>query len=428
MNKQKTIKGKISFEGIGLHTGTSGKVEILPAQAGTGINFIRRDITGFPVIKADVSALMEANKFPRRTSVGANGVYIHTIEHLMAAFNLLGVDNVLINVWGEEMPGLDGSAKPFVDEIQRVGLLEQEADRAVFSIKEPLWIDEDGANITVLPYPCLRVSYVMKYDHQFIGTGYADVEINNKLNTDAYQARTFCLEEEVKPLQAMGLGKGSNYKNTLVVGAKGVLENNTRISDEFVKHKVLDLIGDLYLVGPFNGHVIAVKSGHTLNVRLLEKLGKLRVSGGSSLSSDKELDIREIMKVLPHRPPFLLVDKVIYMEKDKRAVGIKNVTMNEYFFTGHFPGRPIMPGVLILEAMAQVAGVLMLSDAARRGKLAFFLTMDKVKFRDTVEPGDTLVMEIVVGKMRTKTANVTATATVNGKIVTEGEMMFAFTE
>jgi len=436
MEKQKTINQKIEFEGPGLHGGKYAKVELLPAAVNTEIFFLRKDIGSSPLIKANFYSTLDPDKFLRRTSIGADGVYIHTIEHLMAALHLLGVDNIQVNIWGDEVPGLDGSSKEFVDKIKEVGLKIQDAERKYLVVREPLWVEEEMMSIAILPYPSLRVSYVLDYDNPLIGSSYGDVVLNGELKNNVYQARTFCLESEVKPLLDIGLGKGANYKNTLVVSEKGVINNTLRFNDEFVKHKILDLIGDLYLIGPLKGHIIAIRGGHSLNIRLLGKLRKYKekmqsagVTSQSGYISDKEeLSIEEIMQILPHRYPFLLVDKVIYLEKGKKAIGIKSVTMNEYFFQGHFPGKPVMPGVLIVEAMAQVGGVLMLACKEHRGKLAYFMAANNVKFRRTVVPGDQLVIEVVSGKIRSRTGTVHTKALVNNKVVSEADLMFALVE
>ncbi len=436
MDNQRTIKSKIELEGIGLHTGKKTKLELLPASADTGITFLRKDIESPSLIKANSYSVLDPDEFPRRTSVGANGVYVHTVEHLMAALHLLGIDNVQINIWGEEVPGLDGSAKDFVERIREVGWQEQELPRNRLIVREPLWIEEDSASIVILPYPSLRISYVLSYDNPVVGSGYIDLVLNGDLKDDLYEARTFCLEAEVKSLLDMGLGKGANYRNTLVVSDKKILDNKLRLDNEFVKHKILDLIGDLYLAGPVKGHVIAVRGGHSLNIRLLEKLRKYKEKSRSAgvrsqtlyIPQKEELNTEEIMQILPHRYPFLLVDRIIYLEKGKKAVGIKNVTVNEYFFQGHFPGKPVMPGVLIVEAMAQVGGVLMLACEEHKGKLAYFMAANNIKFRKTVLPGDQLVIEVVSGKIRSKTGSVITKAFVNEKVVAEAELMFALVE
>ncbi len=432
MDRQRTIKDKIVFEGVGLHTGKKTKLELLPAVVDTGVIFVRQDTESPFIIKVNLYSVLDPDNFPRRTSVGVDGVYVHTIEHLMAALNLLGIDNIQINIWGEEIPGLDGSAKDFVEGIQKVGWRQEPAERNRLVVRESLWVEEDSASIVVLPYRDLRISYILNYDSPLIGSGYIDVTVNGNLEDNIYEARTFCLESEVKPLLELGLGKGANYKNTLVVSDKGIIENKTRVADEFVKHKILDLIGDLYLAGPIRGHVIAIRGGHSLNIRLLEKVRryqeKVKSAGIGSQTfyvPDKgELNAEEIMQILPHRYPFLLVDKIVYLDKGKKAVGIKSVTMNEYFFQGHFPRRPVMPGVLIVEAMAQVGGILMLACEEHRGKLAYFMAANNIKFRKTVLPGDQLVIEVVSGKIRSRTGTVHTKAFVGNRLVAEAELMF----
>jgi len=436
MDKQKTIKDRFVIEGTGLHTGKKVKLEFLPGSDDVGILFVRKDLKPEAVIKASFYSILSPERFPRRTSIGDNGTQIHTVEHLMAALSILGIDNIQINVWGEEIPGTDGSAKEFVECLEKATIVEGEALRNYLVIREPLWVKEGASTIIVLPHQETRISYSLQYDSSSIGSGYIDVALNGSLSDNFYEARTFCLEEEVNSLLDMGLGKGSNYDNTLVVSEKGIIENELRMPDEFAKHKILDLIGDLYLAGPLKGHVIAMKSGHGLNIKLLERLKKYKekvTSGGVGsktyfVPEGSQLNTQEIMKILPHRYPFLLIDRIVQLEAGKRAVGVKNVSMNEQFFQGHFPGRPVMPGVLIIEAMAQVGGVLMLACEENRGKLAFFMAANSAKFRRTVEPGDQLLLEVEAGRIKSKTGTVHAKAFVEGKLVAESELMFALVE
>ena len=436
MEKQCTINSPIYFEGTGLHTGQNSKIELLPARADTGIVFVRTDLPSPPMIKADLNSVVPAEKFPRRTVIGSPGAYVQTIEHLMAALSLSGIDNAQVNIAGEEVPGLDGSAKDFVAKIKAAGTRELDAPKNYLVIREPFWIDDNGSSLVILPYPLLRVSYTLKYDHKFIGSSYAEVVVDGSREDNFYEARTFCLQDEANSLLDMGLGKGSNYSNTLVVSENGVIDNALRFPDEFAKHKILDLIGDLYLVGPLKGYALAVKSGHSSTIKLLQKISKNRQDNRSAgipsardyVSDGVELAVEQIMKILPHRYPFLLVDKILHLEKGKRAVGIKNVTMNEYFFQGHFPGRPVMPGVLLIEAMAQVGGVCMLTKPGLQGKLAFFMAADNIKFRKVVEPGDQLVMEVEVMKARSRVAQAKGVCKVDGEVVCEAEMTFAFGE
>ncbi len=436
MEKQRTIQNKISFEGVGLHTGMMTKIELLPASPNTGVVFIRKDLTETPILKLDFQNLLNPKEYARRTSIGKEGICIHTIEHLLSALQLLQIDNLQINIWGEEIPGLDGSAKLFVEKIKETGIVEQDALKDYLIIKEPLWVEEGLSSISVLPYPYLRVSYILKYEHPLINNAYAEVSFGSEhdpLSEKIYEARTFCFEEETKPLIEQGLGRGANYTNTLVISREGIINNQLRFPDEPVKHKLLDLIGDLYTIGPLKAYVIAIRSGHLLNLKLLERLCKYKQKINNTkipisenhLDTKNHLDIQEIMRILPHRYPFLLVDKIVYLEKGKKAVGIKNVSINEYFFEGHFPQKPVMPGVLIVEAMAQVGGVLMLNSEENRGKIAYFIAANNIKFRKTVEPGDQLLIEAEAIKIRSKTVVISAKAYLKEMIVAEGEFIFS---
>ncbi|MCM8786956.1 MAG: 3-hydroxyacyl-ACP dehydratase FabZ, partial [Candidatus Omnitrophica bacterium] len=293
---------------------------------------------------------------------------------------------------------------------------------------------ENSASITVLPYPTLRISYVLKYDNPIIGSEYEEIIIPSEdcILSKIYQARTFCLEEEAKNLLEMGLGKGADYINTLVVTHNGIKNNQLRLENEFAKHKILDLVGDLYLIGPIKAHIIAICSGHTLNIKLLEKLyncyrskektQKKEVS--SQLPDDKTLYIEEILKILPHRYPFLLVDRITHLEKGKRGIGVKNVTHNEYFFQGHFAQKPVMPGVLIIEVMAQVAGIV-IGACKNEKKIAYLAAANNVKFRKIVQPGDQLVIEVEVKKIKSKIGLVYAKALVMEDVVAEAELMIS---
>ena len=436
MENQKTIKKEIGIEGTGLHTGNRVKVLFKPSESNTGITFIRTDLDQAPILKADVSNILEVTRNPRRTSIGTDSVQIHTVEHFMAALFGLSIDNMIVEVHGNELPALDGSGYAFIEMFKKAGLKEQHANRECFSVKEPIWVEEGGAALAVLPHPTFRISYTLDYDHPLLKTQYLSLEVTAEtFEKEVASYRTFVLEEEVEELKKLGLGKGASFDNTLVVTEKGIVENILRKEDEFVRHKILDLIGDLYLLGtPIKGYVIAVKSGHALNVKLLNKIyeQKKRYESAGVKSEHvfegQELDINEIMRVLPHRYPFLLVDRVISLEEGKRAVGIKNVTINDNFFTGHFPNRPVMPGVLIIEAMAQVGGVLMLSQAKNFGKIAYFIAANNIKFRKPVLPGDQLVLEVEVIKVRSKTGQVHTQAKVDDRLVAEADLMFSLAE
>jgi len=334
---------------------------------------------------------------------------------------------------------MDGSSLSFTDAFNKAGIKEQDRERQYFSVREPLYVEEGDASIVVLPASEFKLSYTLNYNHPLLRSEFFSMAVKpESFKKEIAPARTFCLESEAGELQRKGFGQGANYENTLVVGEKGVVKNKLRFDDEFVRHKMLDLMGDLNLLGfPIKGHVVALKSGHSLNLKIAKKIfeqKKKSVSAGIPAPVSYEvlqegaMDVTTIMKILPHREPFLFVDRITLLEKGKRCVGIKNVTINDYFFKGHFPGKPVMPGVIIVEAMAQVGGVMMLSPEENRGKLAFFMTMNNIKFRKTVVPGDQLVLEVVAGKIKSKTGQIFGKALVDGKVVCEAELMFALAD
>lgn len=437
MDKQRTIEREISLSGVGLHTAKKVNIKFKPAGPDCGINFIRTDLPDSPVIKATVDYLISPVSCPRRTSIGRDNVEIQTVEHLMAAIAGSGIDNLSIEIDNEEVPGLDGSSYNFLEVLNKAGIKEQDKERNYCLVRDPVFAQEGDSCIIALPHPELKISYTLDYNHPMLKTEFLEVSLSHEVfKKEICQARTFCLEEEAAALQNQGLGRGANYENTLVVGKNGIIKNKLRYADEFIRHKILDLMGDLYLLGcPLKAHIIALKSGHSLNLKLAVKISQQRqkyssggVGAGYQPKGEQELDTQTIMKILPHRDPFLFVDKIISLEKGKRATGIKNVTINDYFFKGHFPGRPVMPGVLILEAMAQVGGVMMLASEENKGKLAFFLAADNIKFRKTVVPGDQLILEVEAGKIKSKTAQVFGKALVDGKVVAEADFICALVE
>lgn len=439
LENQQTIKKEISIKGIGLHTGNKVNVKFKPAAVNSGINFIRVDLPNKPIIKAEVVNLLDFNRSPRRTSLSVGDCEVHTIEHLMAVFSGRSIDNIIVEIDNNEVPGLDGSGATFLDILTEAGIDEQNATRKYFLIKEPIWAEDEGASLVIVPAQDFRISYTLSYNHCLLGDQYFDSIVNYDIfKANIASARTFCLEDESEMLRAQGLGRGANYENTLVVGKKEIIKNRLRFDDEFVRHKVLDLIGDFYLLGmPIKGHVIALKSGHPLNIKLLKKIAHqkerydtaaIKAVSDFKYIDGQTLDAEAVMRILPHRYPFLFVDRVVSLVPGKSVTGIKNVTMNDNFFNGHFPGRPVMPGVLIVEAMAQIGGVMMLASQENKGKLAYFLAADNVRFRKTVLPGDRLVLEAEAVKIKSRTGRVKAKAYVDGKVVAEAELMFALVD
>ncbi|MCX7704722.1 MAG: bifunctional UDP-3-O-[3-hydroxymyristoyl] N-acetylglucosamine deacetylase/3-hydroxyacyl-ACP dehydratase [bacterium] len=435
---QKTIEHPFSIEGIGLHTGEKVSLTVNPAPPNTGIIFIRKDMPQNPVIKADINFLLDVEKYPRRSSISNGNVHIHTIEHLMSAIYGLGIDNLIVEMKGGECPGLDGSAQIFVNKFLEAGLVEQKEIKNFYRVKEPIYISENSSHIVALPSDTLKISYTLDYPNSLIKSQYASFDITPETYANEIApARTFCLEEEIEKLKMIGLGKGSDYNNTVVIGENGVIRNSFRFPNEPVRHKICDLIGDLALLGMFlKAHIIGIRSGHAINTKLVRTLKNLLhkdkvsavYSDGLIEKRKPVLEIEDIEKIIPHRFPFLLVDRIIELEEDKRVIGIKNVSANEWFFQGHFPGRPVMPGVLIVEAIAQVAGVLMLSKKENQGKLAFFMSIEQAKFRRAVRPGDQLILKVEVSRLKSRVGQVQGKAYVDDKIACEATLMFALVD
>ncbi len=434
MEQQKTIKKEAKVRGIGIHTGKKVGLCFKPAEKDTGINFVRVDLANKPVIPASISNVIEKSLKLRRTSLGFDSAEIHTVEHLLSALFGLGIDNIIIEVNAEEIPALNGSAHDFYRILSNAEVIELGSPQKSFTLRQPLWLREDDAFLVAFPDDSFKISYTLNYPELSLSQ-YLDLIITkDTFARELASCKTFCLQSEIEQLQAQGLGQGATTENTIVVGKNGIVKGKATFPDEFARHKVLDLIGDFCLLAPsIKAHVVAVKSGHPLNIKFLRMLDRLREKYESSrATSQKSLngvapafDIEKIMQILPHRYPFLLVDKILEFQEGKHIVGVKNVTVNEQFFTGHFPERPIMPGVLIIESMAQTAGILMLSRPENRGKLAYFMSMDRVKFRKTVVPGDQLILKIDVVKMKLRTILIHGLAFVEDKIVAEAEMMFS---
>jgi len=436
--QQRTIAKGVFLNGLGIHTGQAVSLRVLPAPPETGIVFVRADLPHHPAIPVRSVQVVDESQSVRRTTISKDGVQIQTVEHLMAALWGAGIDNAYVEVTGAELPGLDGSATVFLQQFKAAGTSEQPVPRRFFTVREPIVVEEGESCIAVFPDRHLSIAYILDYQHPSLKPQFVSYVANGAASFDEMiaPARTFCLKEEVEALRAAGFGKGASFENTLVLGEQGVMNNTLRFEDEFARHKVLDLLGDLYLLGAhLRARIIAVKSGHPLNVKLLKKLNQAqeRWTRGSLQSATAEvmvgpqLDITQIQKILPHRYPFLLVDRITELT-ETRAVGLKCVTINDYFFQGHFPDRPVMPGVLIVEAMAQVGGIILLNKREHHGKMAYFMAVDNVKFRKPVVPGDQLVIEVELGKLRSRTGQVLGRVFVDGKIVCEGELMFAIVD
>ncbi|MBI5091397.1 MAG: UDP-3-O-[3-hydroxymyristoyl] N-acetylglucosamine deacetylase [Candidatus Hydrogenedentes bacterium] len=438
-DNQRTIETEVSFSGIGLHTGNLATLTFKPASPDSGVTFIRADLPDRPAIKADIDHVTDVLL---GTTLGMNGVKVHTVEHVMAALAGLGIDNINIELDANETPVGDGSSLPFMTTLKRAGLTEQDAPRKFITLDEPVHFRNNGVMISLLPADDLRLTFTIAYDHAAIGSQYASYKITPEVfEREIAPARTFCFLRDVRMLQEQGLGKGGSLENAVVIGDEAILNDNLRWPDEFVRHKILDLLGDLYLLGrPFKGHVVAVKSGHASHVEFGKVVKKALLNGhaknpssgsgdnGSRPRTPAALEVDTIMKVLPHRYPFLLVDRILSYVPYERVVGIKNVTVNEPFFQGHWPGAPVMPGVLIIEVMAQVSSVLIFGDKGEPEKLAFFLGIDKAKFRRTVVPGDQIVVECELTHLRRSACKVKAIARVEGVIVAEAEMLFGLTD
>jgi UDP-3-O-[3-hydroxymyristoyl] N-acetylglucosamine deacetylase/3-hydroxyacyl-[acyl-carrier-protein] dehydratase len=458
MDEEQTIGKAARLSGVGLHTGAEIRVELLPAEPGSGVYFVRTDLAGQPRVEARPENLVSR---PRRSALARGDASVETTEHLLAALSGAGVQNLEVRIDGPELPGLDGSALPYYEAIREAGVTPQGRRAREIRVSHPIALTERGASIIAFSRSAgFRVGYTLDYSGMrrqtqpgCPTTQFLELDLGEEtFAREIAPARTFVLEEEIAALRAEGLGKGATVENTLVLGKDGILlGNRLRFDDEFVRHKILDLLGDLYLLGSrLQGHVLATKSGHGLNVELARRIQESArraevASGGSAIPGERgasgatgtpatqdsvlaPLDIRQIQRILPHRYPFLMVDRVLEIEADRRVVGLKNVTVNEGFFQGHFPGRPVMPGVLIVEAMAQLAGMLLLKKCENGGRLAFLLSLEHVKFRRTVEPGDQLILQAEVKRLKSRIAEVEARAMVDGATAAEAEIRFMIVE
>jgi UDP-3-O-[3-hydroxymyristoyl] N-acetylglucosamine deacetylase/3-hydroxyacyl-[acyl-carrier-protein] dehydratase len=403
-----------------------------PAEPNTGIRFVRVDLEGSPEIQVEPSSAVEADDNSRRTVLKCGEVEIGTVEHVLAAVRGLAVDNVRIEINAPEPPEPDGSSAPFAEVLKGAGRVVQDAPRRYIELRRPLTVSDGGVELIALPHDGLRITYTLDYHHRLIGTQHASFELTGEVfEKEIAPARTFSLLREVEVLRERGLIKGGSLENSVVVGDDRLMNDGPlRFPDEFVRHKILDLMGDLSLLGrPVKCHIISVKSGHATNIRMVKMIdekfgGRSKLAGRHVRDVPSKLNIEQIMEIMPHRYPMLLVDRILELEEGKRVVGIKNVTINEPFFAGHFPGHPIMPAVLIVEAMAQTGGVLLLSMVEHpKEKLVYFMAIDKAKFRKPVMPGDQVRFELEMVRLKMNTCKMRGKAYVEEDLVAEAELL-----
>lgn len=462
--KQRTIKKPVSIQGRGIHTGNNTKITFKPAPVNHGRVFVRVDLEDKPEIPALVEYVVQNDEIDssRGTTLQKDGVEVHTVEHVLAALVGLEIDNVIIELNANEPPIVDGSSMPFVNKLLEAGIEEQDADKEYLIIEEPVNYKNErrGVEFVALPTDDYRITLMIDYKNPALGSQHTGLfSLEEEFITEFAPARTFCFLNEIEALADQGLIKGGDLDSAVVIvdrpldqteierlkkklgvdddvelGRSGILNDKMlRFPNEPARHKLLDMIGDLALTGVnIKSQILAARPGHQSNIefaRILRNIYKKQKLTRKFQDISKKgvvFDINAIKKILPHRYPFLLVDSIIELEPEKRAVGVKNVTVNEPFFQGHFPQKPVMPGVLIVEAMAQVGGILLLNDRVDvENKLVFFMGIDNVRFRKVVQPGDQLVMELEMLKNRRTTFKMAGKAYVRGELVCEAEMMAA---
>ena len=418
----------MTVEGRGLFGGRPCRLRFVPAPENAGVTFVRADLPTPMRIETNVENLA---KRARRTSLKNGSASVETVEHVLAAVWGMGIDNLAIELSADETPSPEGSPQPFVEALQQGRIVEQDAEQGVYVIDEPVSVADGDAMLAALPGPedCLDILYDLDYasipsiGRQVLGF---------RLGKDDFvaqiaPARTFLLEAEAREFQARGMGAHLTAADIVVMGDDGPIDNALRFPDEHVRHKICDLIGDVALLGVrLCGRIVAYKSGHELNHALVRRLAESLVARreARALVGEPVMDIRKIMRILKHRYPFLMVDRILEIDGDRKIVGVKNVTMNEPFFQGHYPGQPIMPGVMIVEALAQISGVLLSRRLEHTGKIAVLLSMDRVKMRRPVRPGDQLILEAVALHVRTRTGHCRCRALVGPDVAAEAEIKF----
>jgi len=430
MPQQRTLAGPATIRGIGLHTGIETQLTLKPAEADTGVRFVRVDISGRPEVRVCPENAGNLASAMRRTVLRAGSTEVHTVEHVLASLAGLSIDNAVLEIDGPEAPEpIDGSARPIVEAILAAGIAEQKAERRPLKLAEPIAHSERGAQIIGLPHDGFRISFTIHYDSALVGTQHASYEITPEtFAKEIAPARTFVLFRDVQALRDAGMIKGGSTRNAVVVHDDRIESDEPlRYQDEFVRHKILDLIGDLSLLGrPIEGHVLSLRSGHDSNVQFVKKIcaAQTQASPYEKLADLVHFDIQAIERIMPHRYPMLLVDRILLGEEGRRVVGLKNVTINEPFFAGHFPGHPIMPAVLIIEAMAQVGGVLLLHTVDEPDdKLVYFMGIDKAKFRRPVLPGDQLIFDLEMAKMKSRICKMAGRCFCRGQLVAEADLL-----
>jgi len=440
--QQQTLNRAVSYTGVGLHSGNRVAMTFLPAPPNSGLRFRRVDLEGKPEIEARVENVVENN---RSTTLAKGNTRIHTVEHVLATFAGYGIDNAIVELDANEPPIADGSAREYCKLIQSAGIVAQDERREPYTVTAPIELEMGETVMTLFPDDVFKISCTSS-DKQGRFTQFYSVELSPKAwEHELAHARTFCFFEEIEFLIRNGLIKGGTLENAVVIRDDAVLTTEPlRYPDEFVRHKMLDILGDLSLLGrPVHGHLIAVKPNHAANCELVRRImTQMRkplvtaqafapppmalpaeVAGDGETENDGAMDINGVMRILPHRYPLLMVDRVTRMEGNKITC-VKAVTINEPYFQGHFPGHPIMPGVLQLEAMAQVAGILMLRRAENARQLAYFMAADNVKWRKPVRPGDVLTIDVELTKQRGKIGKAKGVCKVKGEVVSEAEVTF----